>query len=64
MTLTDATIILLLAERIHGSDAGVRNAAKNVVKKLPRGQRDILFNVINSKRPQELVRQIALNLDS
>jgi hypothetical protein len=64
MTLTDATMILLLAERIHGSDAGVRAAAKNVVKKLPRSQRDIIYNVINSKQPLELVRQIALNLDS
>lgn len=41
MTLSDAILILLLAERIHGTDVAVRKAAKNVVKKLPRAKRDV-----------------------
>ncbi|MGA3797766.1 hypothetical protein D3C87_1653260 [compost metagenome] len=63
MTLTDAVLILLLAERIHGTDDGVRQAAKNVVKKLPRSKRDIIYDVIASKSPMKLVQHIALNLD-
>lgn len=64
MNLTDATLILLLAERIHGTDEGVREAAKNVVKKLPRSKRDLIYNVINSPSPLELVRHVAQNLDT
>jgi hypothetical protein len=64
MNLTDATLILLLAERIHGTDEGVREAAKSVVKKLPRSKRDLIYNVINSPSPLELVRHVAQNLDT
>ncbi|GID02990.1 hypothetical protein [Pseudomonas sp. 008] len=64
MNITDATLILLLAERIHGTDEGVREAAKSVVKKLPRGKRDLIYNVINSPTPLELVRHVAQNLDT
>lgn len=64
MNLTDATLILLLAERIHGTDEGVRTAAKSVVKKLPRSKRDLIYNVIDSPSPLELVRHIAQNLDT
>ena len=32
MTLSDAVLILLLAERIHGTDAAIRRAGKNVVR--------------------------------
>jgi len=39
---------LLLAERIHGTDAAIRRAGKNVVKKLPRSKRDTLHNLIDS----------------
>ncbi|SEJ95255.1 hypothetical protein [Pseudomonas sp. NFR16] len=64
MNLTHATLVLLLAAKIHGTDAGVRAAAKNVVKKLPRSQRDLIYLVIDSKQPLEMVWQIALNLDA
>ncbi|AYL80372.1 hypothetical protein RYA95_13825 [Pseudomonas syringae pv. actinidiae] len=64
MNLTHATLVLLLAAKIHGTDAGVRAAAKNVVKHLPRGQRDLIYLVIESKHPLEMVWQIALNLDA
>jgi len=64
MNLTDATLVLLLAARIHGTDEGVRTAAKSVVKKLPRSKRDLIYNVIRSQSPLELVRHIAQNLDT
>ncbi|MNL44686.1 hypothetical protein D3C87_1672780 [compost metagenome] len=64
MNLTDATLVLLLAARIHGTDEGVRTAAKSVVKKLPRSKRDLIYNVISSQSPLELVRHIAQNLDT
>jgi hypothetical protein len=51
-----------LAAKNHGTDAGVRAAAKNVVKKLPRSQRDLIYLIIDSKQPLEMVWQIALNL--
>ncbi|MCQ0166075.1 hypothetical protein DN388_03815 [Pseudomonas sp. S12(2018)] len=63
MTLSDAVLILLLAERIHGTDGAVRRAGKNIVKKLPRSKRDILYNLIDSPNPLRLILHIAANLD-
>jgi hypothetical protein len=63
MNLTDAFLILLLAARIHGTDQAVRTSAKSVVKKLPRGKRDVIYKVIDSKRPLQMVELIAENLD-
>lgn len=63
MNLTDAVLILLLAARIHGTDEGVRAAAKSVVKKLPRSKRDAVYKVIESKSPLQMVGLIAQNLE-
>ncbi|WP_151030238.1 hypothetical protein [Citrobacter cronae] len=63
MTLSHAVLVILLADRIHGTDAGIRKAAKNVVKKLPRSKRDIIWSIIESKTPSDYVRHIAENLD-
>lgn len=63
MTLSHAVLVLLLAERIHGTDAGVRQAAKNIVKKLPRSKRGLLYDLIDSPSPLKLVQHIAANLD-
>lgn len=63
MNLTDATLVLLLAARIHGTDEAVRASAKSVVKKLPRGKRDLIYKVIDSRSPLELVDFLAQNLD-
>ncbi|WP_057395693.1 hypothetical protein [Pseudomonas fluorescens] len=63
MTLRDAVLVLLLAECIHGTDEAVRRAGKNVVKKLPRSKRDILYNLIDSPTPLKLIQHIAANLD-
>lgn len=62
MTLTDAIIVLFLASRIHGSDDAIRRSAKNMAKKLPRSQRDLMYQVGNSKSPSELVAHLATNL--
>jgi hypothetical protein len=63
MNLTDATLVLLLAARIHGTDEAVRASAKSVVKKLPRSQRDLIYKVIDSPSPLLLVGFVAENLD-
>ncbi|CRM33265.1 hypothetical protein [Pseudomonas sp. 25 R 14] len=64
MNLTDATLVLLLAARIHGTDDAVRASARSVVKKLPRSKRDLIYQVVNSRSPLELVEFLAQNLDS
>ncbi len=64
MTLTDVTLVLLLAARIHGTDEAVRASAKSCVKKLPRGKRDLIYTVINSRNPLDLVDFLAQNLDT
>lgn len=63
MNLTDATLVLLLAARINGTDEAVRASAKSVVKKLPRSKRDLIYKVIDSRSPLELVGFLAQNLD-
>jgi hypothetical protein len=63
MTLSDVILIPLLAERIPGSDEAIRRSAMNVVKKLPRGKRDIIFQIVRAKSPRHLIQHIAANLD-
>ncbi|MBH3371895.1 hypothetical protein AAH995_20885 [Pseudomonas putida] len=62
MTLSDAVLIVLLADRIHGTDAAIRSAAKRCAKKLPRSQREILFKIGNSAAPREVVAHLCQNL--
>jgi site-specific DNA-cytosine methylase len=63
MNLTDAMLVLLLAARIHGTDDGVRAAAKSVVKKIPRSKRDGIYKVIDSKSPLKMVELIAEHIE-
>ena len=63
MTLTDATLALLLAARIHGTDAAVRATAKRCVKLLPRSKRDLIYKVVDSQSPLELVGFLARGLE-
>lgn len=63
MTLTDAIIVLLLAEKIHGTDEAIRRSAKNMAKKLPRSKRSIIYDIAESKSPRDLIRHIAQGLD-
>ncbi|TFF51229.1 hypothetical protein C5609_14910 [Pseudomonas putida] len=63
MSVDDALLLLLLAEKIHGTDASKRHVAKNIVKKVPRGRRDVLYKLIDSKSPLGQVRYIAMNID-
>lgn len=62
MTLLDATLALVLAARIHRSDAAVRATARRCVKRLPRSKRDVVFQVIDSTRPLVLVELMAEQL--
>ncbi|WP_282361606.1 hypothetical protein [Pseudomonas sp. PS01300] len=62
MTLSDAVLVVLLADRIHGTDAAIRSAAKRCAKKLPRSQRDIVFKIGNSANPQQLVAHLCQHL--
>ena len=63
MTLTDATIALLLTAKLHGTDAAVKATAKHCSHALPRSKRDLMFTVMNSREPLKLVGHIAQNLD-
>ncbi len=63
MTLSDATLALLLAARIHGTDAAVRVTAKRCVNLLPRSKRDLLYKVVDSRSPLELVALMARELE-
>lgn len=51
MTLSDAILVPMLADRIHGSDEAVRREGKNIVKKLPRSKRDIIYELISNPAP-------------
>ncbi|PYB76112.1 DUF7740 domain-containing protein [Pseudomonas soli] len=62
MTLTDAIIVLLLAEKIHGTEEAIRSAAKNMAKRLPRSKRGLMYDIAGSKSPRDLIRHIALGL--
>jgi hypothetical protein len=62
LNLTDATIALLLAAKIHGKDAAVKATAKRCCQNLPRSKRDLMFTVINSPEPLKLIDHIAKNL--
>ena len=64
MNLTDATLALLLAAKIHGTDEAIRKTAKGVVKQIPRSKRDLIFKIIESRQPLNLVRHLGANLDS
>lgn len=63
MNLSDVVLVLLLAARIHGTDEAVRASAKSCVKKLPRSKRDLIYNVINSRSPMDLIAVLAESLD-
>lgn len=55
--------MLFLAEKIHGTDEAVRRSAKKMAKKLPRSKRVIMFDIVESKNPRDLMRHITLGLD-
>lgn len=58
MDMIDATICLLLAAKIHGTDQALRDTAKSLIKRLPRSSRGMLFAVINSKKPMVLLSRV------
>lgn len=58
----DAVLVVLLADRIHGTDAAIWSAAKRCAKKLLCSQRDILFKIGNSVSPRKLVAPLCQHL--
>ena len=62
MTLRDAVLVEILADRIHATDAAIRSAVKRCARKLPRSQRDILFKIGNSASPRQLVAHLCQHL--
>lgn len=63
ITLMDAVIALLLADRIHGTDDSIRETAKRCAKLLPRSKRHLMYKVVESHAPHDFVIAIARNLD-
>ncbi|MDR6675841.1 DUF7740 domain-containing protein [Pseudomonas oryzihabitans] len=61
--LSYCTLALLLTARIHGTDEAVRATARRCVKQLPKRQRDLLLDVIQSRQPLQMVRSIARKLE-
>jgi hypothetical protein len=55
MDIIDATICLLLAAKIHGTDQALRDTAKSLSKKIPRSARGLMFDFMNSKKPMVLL---------
>lgn len=58
MNMIDATICLLMAAKIHGTDQALRVTAKSLIKKLPRSARGMMFAIINSKTPMILLSRV------
>lgn len=59
MDLTDATLAVLLAARIHGMDEAVRRTAERCVKLLPNHQRSLMLQIVASRKPLELIAHLA-----
>ncbi|QEY62990.1 hypothetical protein FXN65_13235 [Metapseudomonas lalkuanensis] len=63
VNLQDATLALFLAARIHGSDSAIKATAKRCAKLLPRSKRDLMFAIVDSAEPLQLVNYLAEHLD-
>jgi hypothetical protein len=48
-------LALLLAAKIHGTDAAVSATAKRCAQRMPRSKRFLMFSVMESAAPLELV---------
>lgn len=63
MIISDAMLALLLAAKIHGTNAEVRATAKRCAQRLPRSKRFLMFSVIDSRDPLELIAVLTTNPD-
>ncbi|MFS2161172.1 hypothetical protein ACCD10_28065 [Pseudomonas sp. Pseusp122] len=63
MNLSDATLVLLLAARIHGTDDAVRASAQRCLEQLPADLRDVMRQVIASPQPLQSVKDLARTLE-
>lgn len=55
MTMDDAALVLLLAARLRGTDEAVRETAKRCAKCLPRSDRPLMYDIVNSRNPLQIV---------
>lgn len=62
MTLMDVAIALLLAARLHGTDAAVRETAKRCAKYLPRSERQLMYLIVSSRNPLQIVATLTNQL--
>jgi hypothetical protein len=63
MTLTVAVLVLLLAGAYPWYGWSRKGFGQERREKLPRGKRDIIYRVIESSSPLQLVDYLAQNLD-
>ncbi|MEK1940293.1 MAG: hypothetical protein AAAB16_07930 [Pseudomonas sp.] len=63
MTVSDAVLALVLAVRIHGNEVQVRATAKRCAQRLPRSKRFLMFAVMQSRDPLQLVALLVTDLD-
>ena len=63
MTVSDAILALLLSARIHGSETALRATAKRCAQRLPRSKRFLMFSLIDSRTPLELLTLLVTDLD-
>lgn len=62
MTRSDAILALVLAARIHQTNGAIKATAKRCAKQLPRGKRDLMRAIHDSKEPLKLIEYLAENL--
>ncbi|MGO0628677.1 hypothetical protein ACTORR_01155 [Pseudomonas sp. SAR267] len=53
----------LFTANCYAGNASIRRVAKNIVKKVPRGRRDVLYKLIDAKSLLGQTRYIKMNLD-
>ena len=63
MTVSDAILALLLSARIHGSENALRATAKRCAQRLPRSKRFLMFSLIDSRTPLELLTLLVTDPD-
>ena len=59
MDITDATLALVLAAKIHGTNKAITTTAKRCAQRLPRSKRYLMFHIMDHPEPLKLAAFIA-----
>lgn len=59
LTVTDATLAILLAAKIHATDKAITDTAKRCAQRLPRSHRYLMFHIMDSREPLKIAAFIA-----